>query len=137
MITFKPFDPKYLSLVCLQEEQSAELPDAEFDPDYSFALFAKEQILGIFGIIEVSAGRFALISLIDKNSGKYMLFMVKKFKKMIALGIKEKKIARLEAYVRTDFAAGKRLITMLGFEREGTLRKFYKSMDYDIFAKIN
>lgn len=43
---------------------------------------------------------------------------------------------RVEAYVVQGHEAGARLLEHLGFEREGTMRKFWQGRDHDLFARV-
>lgn len=43
---------------------------------------------------------------------------------------------RVEAYVVQGHDAGVRLLEHLGFEREGTMRKFWQDRDHDLFARV-
>lgn len=43
---------------------------------------------------------------------------------------------RVEAYVVQGHDAGVRLLEHLGFEREGTMRKFWQGRDHDLFARV-
>jgi hypothetical protein len=43
---------------------------------------------------------------------------------------------RVEAYVVQGHDAGMRLLAHLGFEREGTMRKFWQGRDHDLYARV-
>lgn len=44
--------------------------------------------------------------------------------------------ARLEAHVVADWRGGARWIRRLGFEFEGTMRRFLQGRDYDLYSRV-
>ncbi len=136
MIRFESFDKSHFDLLQVQDEQKHELTEAKFDPKHTFSLFWDDQILGVFGFWQLDTYRYTLIALIDKRSGRHMLSLVRTGKKMIEAGAREKQAQRIEAFVVKDFVSGARLMQLLGFQKEGCLRKLVKGFDYDIWARI-
>jgi hypothetical protein len=49
---------------------------------------------------------------------------------------KEHNIKRLQAYVRSDFDKGKRLVEHLGFEYEFTMKNFTEEGDADMYRRL-
>jgi hypothetical protein len=43
---------------------------------------------------------------------------------------------RLEAYVIKDDLQAAKLVTLCGFEWEGTMRRFHEGNDYDLYSRI-
>ena len=44
--------------------------------------------------------------------------------------------ARIEAQVAADHGTGQRWVRMLRFQHEGTMKRFFKGRDYDLFSRV-
>lgn len=134
---FERFKPVHLDLLQLQDEQLPEKSQAAYYMSaQTFSLFYGNQILAVCSVAILTDKHYILSSLIDKRSGAHMTALVRIIKKMIMAGMSDKDLDRISATVRSDFKAGKRLVKMLGFSYEGTMRKYYMGFDYDIYAWV-
>jgi RimJ/RimL family protein N-acetyltransferase len=48
-----------------------------------------------------------------------------------------KDVERVEMITQTDFVQANRLAELLGFKKEGTLKKYYNGIDFNIWGRIN
>lgn len=122
----------HLSLLDVQPMQREEQWD-EIPPNARlFSLFENDALQAVIGFIRIGPQRCVAVSLLSFRCGKHMLSIVRKMQQCYELF----KTQRVEMYVKTDFAQAHRLAKLLGFTREGTLRKLQNGKDYDIYAKI-
>lgn len=110
----------------------------EFDlsvlDDSRFARFVMEnekETLAIFWFWELGGGRCYVGSFISENAGPFFPEM----RTLILRLFDFYDAQRFEALVETAFAEGHRMIKLLGFEREGTMKKFIDGIDYDLYAR--
>lgn len=136
-----PFVPAHLIGFELQEAQSwlqPHLNTSEYVNSLTafgdaFTLIASGNVAGCGGMINLSPTRGHLWALVDKNAGKSLLGATRLVREFLE---KQSKM-RIEIAVKTSFQAGHRWAAMLGFEREGTLRKWGDDgNDYDSYARI-
>lgn len=119
------------------EAQEAQLKEfIVFNPDtcdaYTIYDDASNEIYCILVFTPLSKDRCMISSLISKGAGKHFIGMRKIIFQMLELY----KFTRLECMVRTSFPQGHRLVKLLGFSFEGTLRKFFKNQDYSMYARV-
>lgn len=124
---FKPDDLKTLALQSAQEgyQQFIDSPTygeglAAAGPCFTVAL--NGQILLCAGVQEHNAIRAEAWALLSNDAGPHMRRLTK-----LARGwFDQCQYQRVEANVATDFSAGHRWVTLLGFEQEGPERlKFF------------
>lgn len=130
----EPFKPEHLKMLDLQPQQQDELDIEDGAPKEAllFSLFEAGDVLAVIGFVEETPTRRMATALISRRAGKAMLSIVRAMKRMIALYA----VQRVEMVVKTDFKPAHRLARLLGFTREGTMRKFAAGQDYDIYALI-
>lgn len=120
-------------IFCLQDEQEEEA-DLEGLKAIKADLWSMEDEKEIYCIVffnRISPERIATGCLMSKNAGKYFFEMRTLFEQLV----KFYHFDRLEATVRTDFKEGHRMIKHLGFLKIGTMRKFFKNKDYDLYVR--
>ncbi len=131
------FDKTHLDKVYIQEEQKHELENgAFFRAEHSFTIVDEGNVVGVFGFFEIYKGRVVVFSFISAKAGKHLFSLAKLLRKIIDDGMQKTDIDRVEMEVVKGFDHGERFAKLLGFECEGVLKKYYKGMDYKIFARI-
>lgn len=89
-------------------------------------------IICILVFTPVSEERCIIGALLSAQAGKYFVGL----RRIIYNFLNIYNFTRLECMVRASFPQGHRLIKLLGFSLEGTLRKFCKGEDYCIYARV-
>lgn len=135
-----PFIPLHLQGLELQESQSwlqPHLLDETYinqliDYGESYSLLVDGKVIGCGGVCDITPKRGFVWALVSKDAGKHLL----KATRIVKSYLDDKDYRRLETGVKTDFIAGHRWVKMLGFEREGTMRKWGEDgNDYDMYAR--
>lgn len=132
----RKFKPDDILKIKLQKEQEHEFNiNAEF-PETTFTIETGKKILGVFGVVEIYAGRGEIFSFISADAGKSMIKIVRSLQKIISQAFVKTGFERLEMSVLEGFDNGDRLAGLLGFEYEGLMRKYYKGKNYKLYARI-
>lgn len=97
-----------------------------------FVMENETETLAIFWFWNLGGGRVCVESFLSQNCGEYF----REMQRLIERLFKFYNATRYEATVRTDFINGHRMIKILGFEREGTMKKFFNGIDYDLYARV-
>jgi len=122
-----PFKPEHLKTLVLQDSQ-AWMGD-KLKPEYGASLIKAgpcftamdgDEVLACAGVMNIWEGRVLAWALISDNAGKRFVRIVKAIKRFIDAH----QAVRIEATVDVDFEEGHRLMKILGFEYEGTARKY-------------
>lgn len=129
----RPFEKQDIFNICLQPAQQGEIA-ADINCPTITILNDKNEPMAIVGIIEQDKNRATVWSLISCKAGPFMPVVAKIFKRLIMLY--ETDYIRLEMIVKSDFKQGHRFAGILGFKREGTMKKFYKEQDYDLYGRV-
>lgn len=131
------FEKDDLDKLAIQDEQKHELDNgAFFRAENCFSFVKDDEVLGVFGFFEIYKGRAVVFSFISANAGKHLFSVAKGLKKLIEDGMKRTGTERLEMEVMASFEHGERFAKLLGFECEGVMRKYYKGLDYKLFARV-
>lgn len=85
------------------------------------------------GVVELWPGRSQVWALVSADAGPHFVAVVRGMRRFLA----QHDTRRIEAVVDTHFAAGHRLIRMLGFVREGTMRAYDQGRDCDLYARVS
>ncbi len=132
MINVRPFEQEDLNLIDLQSAQEIE-KDVVLPPCNSiFTVCAADKIILILGFFPVDERRCVLSTLVSKHAGPYFKGLKRVIDRLLSLYEYE----RLECSVKSDFEAGARCAKLFGFTKEGTMRKFFKGTDYDLYGRI-
>ena len=92
----------------------------------------RDEIMAIIGWYRKTPEMALVGAFMSDDIQPYLLSVKRKFEQLwLTNGY-----LRTEAIVRTGFEQGHRFIKLLGFEREGTMRKYIKGMDYDLYARL-
>jgi RimJ/RimL family protein N-acetyltransferase len=70
--------------------------------------------------------------IVGRDAGPQLLAITRK----VGEFLEAQDFMRIETSVRTEFPAAHRWARMLGFQREGTLRKWDEGRDCDIYARV-
>lgn len=133
----------HLQAIVLQPEQEAmreALDSGAFyasmsaSPLPAYALLHEGEVMGCYGTFLLWQGRGMVWALLSRHAGRCMRAGCR-----IAKGyIGSLPLTRLEAYVRTDFKAGNQWVRLLGFTREGTMRRFFANgADAYMYARVH
>lgn len=125
------FSPCHLEKLQVQAEQRQEDLLGGLQNSVLFSLFDGEEVMAVIGFVCLSPKRRMAVSLLSQNCGRDMLPIVRIMRRCYEIY----KTERVEMTVKTDFKPAHRLAKLLGFEREGTLKKFLNGQDYDIYAR--
>lgn len=90
------------------------------------------QLVALGGYTELWHGRAALWGFLGAHCRPAMVAMTRR----VRAEIEALDYERVEAYVALSHVEGHRWIRMLGFQREGTMRRFSRGMDYTLYARV-
>lgn len=128
-----------LNKIKLQKEQSHE-DKANwymFNHEDTIVFEDGERVLAIVRPIYEAGGRMWLTALIGADCKDKAIPMFKKMRKLIDEWLYYGEVERVEMITQKDFKQANRLAQMLGFQKEGTLRKYYNGMDFNIWGRID
>lgn len=91
-----------------------------------------DKLFGMAGIYERWSGVGLAWALLAEDFGCRRFSIFKLMQRALDLSTYN----RVEAYVVQGHDAGARLLEHLGFEREGTMRKFWQDRDHDLYARV-
>lgn len=97
-----------------------------------FAAVSGTTILGIGGLQEVWRDRAVAWALLSRSIGPAMTPVTRSALRWFAVAPWQ----RIEAYVDPTHEAAERWAALLGFEREGTMRRFHEGRDFDLYARV-
>lgn len=91
------------------------------------------KLVAMGGHTPVWEGRTVLWGYLGVDSGPSMAAMTRKVRaELDALALE---FPRIEAYASRNYGAASRWLVMLGFKREGLMRKFAAGRDYFLYAR--
>lgn len=132
MISVELFKKEHLDQIQVQQRQTREEMGEELKDATLFTLFDGDKVQAIIGFVRQTKTRVVAVSLLAQDCGRNMVSIVRAMKRCIRVYQTE----RVEMLVKTDFPQAHRLAKILGFEREGTLRKFFEGQNYDMYARV-
>ena len=104
--------------------------------DFLFTLEHEEKPLALGGFRMISTNTaWCWIDLSDE-AGKHIIIVYRAIKEWIDSFVKEHEIGRLQAFVRTDSEEAERFVKHLGFEKESTMKGFYKDGNAYMYVRI-
>lgn len=96
-----------------------------------------EEFLGCAGILKIWEGRGFAWMAVSRKVGRFHMLAIHRRTMAVINTATDLGLYRLETTVRTGFAAGRRWALMLGFEREGTMRRYAPDGgDHDLYARV-
>jgi len=90
------------------------------------------QVLSIGGISQQWEGRGLLWGVVSDSIGATMT----PIHRVVARALDECPFKRIEAHILDSFDEAHRWIRLLGFEREGVMRCFWRGEDYALYARL-
>jgi len=100
---------------------------------FNYCVFKNEMPVGAFGVVPVTDKRGMAWALLAGNLGCDMLFV---YKNMKALLDNQKTFSRIEMTADSSFIPAVKFAEMLGFQKEGLLRKYgLDGSDHYMFAR--
>lgn len=146
MINYRPFDRTHLNLINPHDIYSTDKgllrrwADAAPSIEGSGAatsIFFENVILAIILFMPIYDGVAEVITISDRRIEEHKKEYVKALKKGIQIHMDARGLWRLQATIRADVDFAERWIEVLGFEKEGLLRKFGPSgEDHFMFARV-
>lgn len=136
-----PFLPVHLEGIELQENQAWLTPHLS-DQAYigslmnsgpSWTACHEGEVIGCGGFAWITDSCIRAWALVSKHAGPHMFSATRTIRCMLEVS----QTQRIEILIDADFPPAHRWAKMLGFEREGTLRKFgARGTDQDIYSRI-
>jgi hypothetical protein len=128
-----------LKKIKLQKEQMHEDCGSWelFNDEDTIVFEDDERVLAIVRPFFERGGRVWLSALIGVDCKDKAIPVFKKMKKLIDDWLYCKDVERVEMITQTDFVQANRLAELLGFKKEGTLKKYYNGIDFNIWGRIN
>lgn len=130
----------------LQREQADAVEDFA-DPGYirwllkgeAWALVDGEDVLAAAGVLPKWPGSVTGWALLSEGAAKPSRFLrlSREVRAFLGLLLRPGSVERIETPVRADFTAGHRWAKFLGFQEEGTMRKFWPGgVDCTLYARV-
>lgn len=121
-----------------QKDQAPLSPDnlyslAKSGPSWAVRLDGK--LVAVGGHTPMWAGRTVLWGYLGADCGPALAAMTRKVRAEVASLSVE--YPRIEAYAERHHEQGNRWLRLLGFKKEGVMRKFANGRDYVLYARIN
>ena len=144
VIKFVDFEPKHLTNINLQSAQqhiidsyTSEQMEAccrTLQQHPTLTIVAGEVVLAIISMVQVSENRGLVSTFISVEAAPRMYAVTK----MTKLALSRFKYLRIEAITETNFIPGNRWLKLLGFQLEGTMRKYdHFGNDYNLYSLIS
>lgn len=96
-----------------------------------------EKPVGIMGVTVLRAHIAELWAFLSDDVKKHPVAFHKQCKELLDTYFVELNVPRFQCYVLSDFCVGNRWLQILGFQREGLLRKFgADGKDYIVWSKV-
>lgn len=141
MIEFvTPLKPSMALDITLQRGQMKQArlsPDALFGldragPTWGVLLNGKPVAVG--GHVPAWKGRTILWGYLGAECGPALIVMTREVRKQIKA--MELEFPRMEAYAERHHKEGHRWLRLLGFKKEGAMRKFCHGVDYTLYSRV-
>jgi hypothetical protein len=136
MVDIIPARPEMATLIDVQPEQRSQATvenlAALLDAGPGFAVVHGAKILAIGGTHELWRDRQVAWALLSRQIGVAMLPIHRSVERWFDATAGQ----RVEAYVDPTHVAAGRWVKMLGFEKEGMMRRFHSGRDYDLYARV-
>lgn len=137
----RKFTPVDLHKLSLQDAQKIVQDDFS-DPDYAFSLMQNGEVYTIenqagviacLGFIRYSESHIRVWALLSSNMKKYLSFIHWKINRWL----NSSNFQRIDATVDCEFPQAIRWIELLGFTREGRMKKFTpEGRDVYLYARV-
>lgn len=136
LIPARPWMAERLKLQSVQEltgqAMSPEAIAMAIEGGMALAGVRGDKIVGMAGIFERWSGVGLAWALLAEDFAAHKLSAFRLMKRALDVS----PLVRIEAHVAEGHTEGERLLDHLGFEKEGTMRKFWQDRDFSLFAKV-
>lgn len=131
---FKKGDVQRMSL---QNEQLKENGDWSFYDSPNTMVFTEDgEVLALVYPERLPGRRVYIASLISRDMGRKMYSFVKILKQMLVEELSKGQTLRVEFTTQAGFPQADHLAKILGFEYEGTMKKYYNGIDFKLWGKV-
>lgn len=116
-----------------------ELTEDAFEKGHSYAytLLKGDKIIAVFGLTMIRSDLAEVWSLLSDDIECCSIQFARICKRYLDYHIKQLDVVRAHAVIRSDYDRGFKFLKFLGFEREGTLKKFgLEGADMDMWARV-
>lgn len=107
-----------------------------FDDEDTIVFEYDNRVLAIVRPFFEDGGRVWLSALISADCRDKGFSMFKQMRKIIDDFLNDGETQRVEMITQDNFPAAKRLAKMLGFTCEGTMKKYYNGLDFNIWGRV-
>lgn len=104
-------------------------------PGLSYGVLDDGEVVAGYGILPMGAGRGWLWAMFDREIGPRRFLRAVRQGERLLDGFMGS-FYRVEATVKVGYTEGVRFADLMGFEREGTLRKYDGVHDYHMYARV-
>lgn len=127
-----------LEKIKIQDKQRAEIGDGlkHFENEATLVFSEGDDVYAIVHPFYEAGGRVFLAALIGADAKKKAVKMFKLMKNIIDEWLETKQASRIEMVTQSNFEPANRLAMMLGFEYEGTMKKYYNEIDFNMWGRI-
>lgn len=135
-----PFEPEHLRTLVLQEAQAWMGPMLKADYGLelkrggpAFTALDGDQVIACAGVLRMWENRDQAWALLSADSGRRFVGIYRGIRRFLDMH----DTRRVEATVDSEFAAGHRLMYLLGFQHEGRMRAYLMDgRDCDLYARV-
>ncbi len=135
-----PFEAVHLRALVLQDAQSWMGPMLQADygdhlkrGGQCFTALDGDRVLACAGLLRMWENRDQAWALMSADCGLHFVGIYRGIRRFLDM----QEARRIEATVDSEFAAGHRLMAMLGFKREGRMRAYLPDgRDVDLYARV-
>jgi len=133
-----PYRPAHLRAIALQPHQqhlgafltAGDYAEQVLEAGPCWSALVDDAPIGCGGFQECWPGRSIAWAVLSEAAGAWMMPLTRAVRRGLALHPAE----RIEAQVLEGFSPGLRWATLLGFESEGVLKRYYEGCDYRGFV---
>lgn len=134
------FEPFHAELIHVRYEQLGEMPQfrksmEQLNNTYAWTGVVDGQVIGCAGMVPLLPGVGEIWALFSDALPQHKVSMFKELKRHLE-HLHAQGYPRLQTVVQHGFETGKRFVERLGFEFEGSMRKYINGETYDRYAKI-
>lgn len=141
VLKFRPWDVSTIELRPRDEDRTIYRDIDRFmeiaNKSDAFTMLWDDDVLAIGGVLIYQSGFGEAWIVCDKKIIEHSMVALRAIKNMVDGLIAEHKLHRLQATVKIDWFRAQRFLSFLGFEWEGTLRKYGPDQsDYFMYSRV-
>lgn len=104
--------------------------------DFTWSYYIGDKIVACGGFAHLWDGVYELWYNPPEVIARYPIAILKKAREQLEALLRVEGVQRIQTQIRCDLPGGKHLMNFLGFQHEGTLRRFIDNEDYAMYARI-